>query len=83
MSHSCFKASAFAETLCPPSPDAEDEAEREGDFSIDEEKNTITLTETGISKALTRHQALRQGPLQARHQRQDRRLRQSRDAAEL
>ena len=46
------KASAFAETLCPPSPDAEDEAEREGDFSIDEEKNTITLTETGISKAL-------------------------------
>jgi len=46
------RASAFAETLTPPCPDSENEEEREGDFEIDEEKNSITLTDSGIRKAL-------------------------------
>lgn len=46
------QASAFADTLAGPQPDSENEEEREGDFAIDEEKNTITLTESGVKKAL-------------------------------
>lgn len=46
-----YEANRFAKFLKAPDPDAENEAERTGDFEINEEDKKIVLTEQGMEKA--------------------------------